>query len=548
MKKTVKLLSLFLAVILAVIPLCGCSSAELGYLDAAFKPIFDGGIFTGSEKMTIDMNSMLETALWEELFAGVIPAEELPDAIEIVADVKADFSELVCECDYDISLGTLASLGFKYIVEGDTLYFGDFKYKLDERIEKALAESFELTEEAFVAQNLLSVFKDIEYISFSMEDYENLMTLLMGMTGEMPEDDTELAEMEFVVELSSFLMENTLDYSKITLDFVKNLFAGYSTGLVSETETGYKIEADEGDLLQLLESFADYMTSNYDVLIDASTKLYEDIAELAKKEGKDELAAFIDQMLVAFEDAVIEADAASAALGAEPVDLFTPEQLEEAKRILKGTKFVSTLDIKDGGYVTSEKLDLIMQDIILATVESVSDITPAESIALTDLSGKNVVGVSELVMNAYAAATYAEYSTIEEMRITWNGTDGTAPVYGTLYMDESENEYALGLYDFHNIDGSMYLPMRRICERFGETVDWDAVNGKAYVVRGEEKIDMTGRIIGDRTFIKIRDFEKLGYFVDYKVDEAGKPWAILNCKDVLDEKLVALYGDVEAIG
>jgi len=114
------------------------------------------------------------------------------------------------------------------------------------------------------------------------------------------------------------------------------------------------------------------------------------------------------------------------------------------------------------------------------------------------------------------------------MSITWNGTEGTAQVYGTLLGDESGDKYALGLYDFHNIDGSMYLPMRRICERFGEVVDWDAVNGKAYVVRGEEKIDMTGVIIGDKTFIKIRDFEKLGYLVDYQVDENGAPWALIN--------------------
>ena len=543
MKKTVKLLSLILAVVIAVMPLIGCSSAELGYLEASFKPILDGGIFTGSEKMTIDVNAMFMQTLAQELLGDTIPMEEITDRIDITADVKADMSDLVCECDLDISLGALARVGFKYITEKDTVYIGNFEYELDERLEKVIGEALTSGEEVFTSQNYLSIFEGADYISYSIEDIEQLMALVSGLTDEAVADE-DTAAMETSVELSKLMMENTLDYSQMILEFVKDMFKGYTTGLVSETETGYKIEADAGDLLQMLENFVDYITANPDVIVDSTIKLYKSLAELAEKEGKEELVAFIEQTIATLEDSVVE----SGEYVSESVNLFTPEQLEEAEDMLKGTKFVSALDITDGGYTTTEKLDLVMQDMILVSVESVSDVTSAESIAVTDLSDKKVISISELFMRAVAAANYAEFSTIDEMRITWNGTEGTAKVYGTIYMDETDGEYALGLYDFHNIDGSMYLPMRRICERFGETVDWDAVNGKAYVVRGEEKIDMTGRIIGDRTFIKIRDFEKLGYFVDYKVDEAGKPWAILNCKDVLDEAVAALYGNVETIG
>lgn len=75
---------------------------------------------------------------------------------------------------------------------------------------------------------------------------------------------------------------------------------------------------------------------------------------------------------------------------------------------------------------------------------------------------------------------------------------------------------------FYIIDGRIYLPMRYIAESFGETVEWDGQARKAYVVRGNEKIDMSGIIYDGTTYIKIRDFEKLGYTVSYEEDEWGE--------------------------
>jgi hypothetical protein len=65
------------------------------------------------------------------------------------------------------------------------------------------------------------------------------------------------------------------------------------------------------------------------------------------------------------------------------------------------------------------------------------------------------------------------------------------------------------------IEDRVYLPLRYIGESFGEDVDWDNVNKKAYVIRGEETIDMTGVLVDSTTMIKIRDFEKLGYKIEY---------------------------------
>ena len=68
------------------------------------------------------------------------------------------------------------------------------------------------------------------------------------------------------------------------------------------------------------------------------------------------------------------------------------------------------------------------------------------------------------------------------------------------------------------IENRVYLPLRYIGETFGEEVYWDNDARKAYVMRGNEKIDMTGVIVESRTMVKVRDFEKLGYKITYSLD------------------------------
>ncbi len=68
------------------------------------------------------------------------------------------------------------------------------------------------------------------------------------------------------------------------------------------------------------------------------------------------------------------------------------------------------------------------------------------------------------------------------------------------------------------IENRVYLPLRYIGETFGEEVYWDNDARKAYVIRGNEKIDMTGVIVDSRTMVKVRDFEKLGYKITYTLD------------------------------
>jgi len=66
--------------------------------------------------------------------------------------------------------------------------------------------------------------------------------------------------------------------------------------------------------------------------------------------------------------------------------------------------------------------------------------------------------------------------------------------------------------------GALHLPIRTLCEWFAEEVEWDNSAKKAYVNRGGELTEMTGKLEGRVFFVRVRDFEKLGYTVDYEYD------------------------------
>lgn len=82
--------------------------------------------------------------------------------------------------------------------------------------------------------------------------------------------------------------------------------------------------------------------------------------------------------------------------------------------------------------------------------------------------------------------------------------------------EDSDYEYKYCSSKAELIDNSVYLPLRQLMENAGYEVSWDGEARKAYVTVDGEKIEMTGVIVNDRTYVKVRDFEKLGATVDYE--------------------------------
>lgn len=92
------------------------------------------------------------------------------------------------------------------------------------------------------------------------------------------------------------------------------------------------------------------------------------------------------------------------------------------------------------------------------------------------------------------------------------GEDDTMNLF-VLDKNETKGSYQV---DYEVNENNSYLPLRFISEALGEKVEWNQKEQKAYILQGDKKVAMTGRVVNNRTYVKVRDFEKLGYRVNYQ--------------------------------
>lgn len=208
----------------------------------------------------------------------------------------------------------------------------------------------------------------------------------------------------------------------------------------------------------------------------------------------------------------------SIADGFKDIDLDATAVIKD----LKGTKFVSTISKTKGGYSSAVTLDICYQNISMITVKSsatvvVKDVTPIS------ITGVYIDDISDI----WNKVEYQVNPVIEVIG-DWYDYEVSDDNSIVLRATRDNGNFEVDDYPFYIIEDRIYLPLRKICENFGEEVEWNAVESKAYIVRGSEKIDMTGVIKNDRTYIKIRDFEKLGYEVGYSEDGIMKTMTLVN--------------------
>ena len=86
------------------------------------------------------------------------------------------------------------------------------------------------------------------------------------------------------------------------------------------------------------------------------------------------------------------------------------------------------------------------------------------------------------------------------------------------FVRGEESIFANDGWDYFNYvisEDRLYLPLRSICEGLGEEVEWDGAAKQASVATENGSVPMSGMIVNDRTYIKVRDFEKLGYTITF---------------------------------
>ena len=472
-------ISILLAALMLLSVLTGCSPNELGYLDLSME-INNQTQYEFESLIQIEVSKFVSNA-------------DKDTKIDLSISGEANIEDLGSQyLNMDIMLkinGVENEKPIKLIVT-------DNKYYISKNV---LLEVLKLQDEfgsedysSMVVEKLLEELKDTEYILLA--DIENIF------------------DSGIKISRDGYSYTALLDSAK---EYLKAAFKNFDSQLIKKTSKGYAIELTSKSAADFIERLIKYIGKNKEQVFDETVKFadkmfdaavamsLEENTENEKEAAMEELKAMRYNFYDFIDEAVLL------------VESGEYKEIYGDFRDMFDRSYLKNEIYKDGGkYGQNVQGELIYEDFIIGNIKSNTVLTPktVKKVSVTEKS------ISLEEMGELYDSLEDRYNPVETIEISWNG-------YGSPEDNAEISEYrADGKYDWSYkpyviIENRVYLPLRYISETLGEEVQWDDVNKKAYVVRESEKIDMTGILSDNLTMVKVRDFEKLGYIVEFEQDE-----------------------------
>lgn len=451
-----KFLSLLLAALLSVTMLTGCGVNELGYLSLS-KEISKLTEFSFENSTQVELSKKLagESYNIDIKLTGEANLKKLDD-------MYLSFDMLLKVNDIEIKKP------IKFIIADNKLYLP--KTALIELIALEKLVDINKSSEKIIKELLNNDLKDVEYILLTeLDEYNNKIS------------NEELSE--------------------LAVNYITKAFKGFDSKLVTKTSKGYSFELNSENILVFLKSLFKYLAENKELVfnetIDYINKVYENLEiKDITDEQKQEIINEIEESRQEFYDFIDEA-----------VEALDSDEFADYVKLIKGSK------IKEEIYKSGSAYNQTISSAIVIEGENYLKLSSNTAIKPEAIEKKKVVGniiKSEELSELYNKAEN-KINPVKKMEFEWFSEGYEANVNKTRLEGNSSVDFQ----PYIIVEGRIYLPLRYICESFGEEVEWDNDNRKTYIIRGSEKIDMTGIIVDSKTMIKIRDFERLGYKVGY---------------------------------
>lgn len=504
-----KKLAALLCAVMCITAFTGCSKAELGYLQMGMDMLNNMEVCDASGKvnMELDVDAMKEYVAELSKAAGYTE-EETKESLEELETFSGKKSVVV---DYAMTMDmdTMAyNLNMDLEYNGTKYDMGDMHFSMSDGIyvsSKTVWGIYELTKE-FVEDKENSYLLDEDFAkelkaTLDEDKYISLLSMdEMGLTEE---------EMDEIVPEGGFS-----DLYDSVFEFYKNVLSGYTTDAVSEISGGYKIAVDGKTAAKLVVDLLDYIGNNPETIIDATTTYMLDVMKVMEV-PEEEAAAFKEEM------EAMKSDTADFKSTVDLVKVMFEQAVQEpvVSTVLEGIAYEATVTKSGAAYNAKEEFNVNNGSKSVFKVTSDSKIKastakivmPAESVSASDFEAK-LVALTE------------KYNPVTAVSILWGWEGDTEAM---LTAERAEASFLGGSDDtdfaeFVVEDGRVYLPLRVICETMGETVEWNNAEKIAYVVREDDKTAMKGILQDGTSFISVRDFEKLGYTVEYKTVDGLK--------------------------
>lgn len=456
-------LSLFIVGCMMVLTLTGCGTNELGYLNLS-KEISNITQYEFTSSTDLEISS---TVAGEDY--------NIKLDLEGTANIE-DLNSMYMNLDVILKVNDIGNeLPVNFVISDNKVYVS--KNAILEAVK--LQEKFDgTTENPKVIDALYNVeLKDTEYIMISdLNEYYN------------------------GVEYKS----NYKDMTDSALDYMTSAFKGFDSKLITKINNGYSIELTPESTFEFIERLVTYVSKNKALVFDETIEYIENIYDAISTqelEGVTEAdkQAVIEELEASRQDFYDFVD--------EAVIFIESEEFKSYEDMFNRSQIKEEIYKKGSTYVQNVQGELVFEDIIMGNLETSTEISPVD-VEIKQITGESIA-IDEL--EDLYNKTENKLNPVNKLELSWYAEDSSAEI--NKYRLDGKTEWDYQSYAL--IDERVYLPLRYIGESFGEEVDWDNTNKKAFVIRGSEKIDMTGVLIDNTTMVKVRDFEKLGYKIDY---------------------------------
>lgn len=464
-----KAISLLLIALMMVSMLTGCGANELGYLNLS-KEINNITEFKFTNKTQVEVSGTVVSGAVEGSGSG-----DYNLTLDFVGQANVeDLNSIYLDVDVMVKVNDMGNeLPIKLIIADNKVYVSKNAIVEAMNIGEKLNSTIENQK---VLDELVNVeLKDIEYLMLSdMSEYYN------GVEYKSSAED---------------LYENAYNY-------LVSAFKGFDSKLVAKTNNGFKIELTPEATFDFIERLVIYISDNKEMVFDETVKyienIYDDIA-ISEMEGVQDKQAVIDEIEASRQDFYDFMD--------EMLLVVKSEEFKAYEAMFDRSYINDEISKKGSSYVQNVEGELVFEDVIVGNFGSKSEITPTE-VTKTTFTGKSI---SAEDLEKLQTKVENRINPVNKIELSWYPNDYSASIYKYRLDGQSDWDYQ----DFALIEERVYLPLRYIGESFGEEVAWDNDAKKAYVIRGNERIDMTGVLVNNKTMVKIRDFEKLGYKIGY---------------------------------
>jgi Ca2+-binding EF-hand superfamily protein len=475
-----KWLSVLLIFLLAAVLLTGCNSAEKGFFNLS-KEGSNHKIYEETGEISIDIKQ-LPLEFTEDKEEDQLIAQQLLKGFSLTYKAEVDSEKQIMEltCYLKEKDANKEQRIFSFINVGNTGYINV----------RDLLQLIKIIGSPELYRQMGQAFGNAEYLSISNQELSNM---LQQMDAELEGDYFQsLLDMNYQKKQQAL-------YERLIEGLMQDVYDKYESGIVRKEGNKYIISMDAHGFVKLIRPFMAYTIDNIDSLGTFLKKTvnsleYEEFKMLGldpEEEGAylESIDAFVidvkdngSQYLVMLEEAAKEAE-------------------KIANDIFDGSKLIATFEkLGSTGYKSNMELNIAVKD-----PEQPKDGFAFELHQNDIVKVRDSIGVSAPVTDIISFTEFhkrlPKVMNIEVYDNYYSLSQGLLCEYEDMEVNVLDNE--------------TMVPMRQVAEAFDEKVGWDKKVRMGYIYRDNKKVYMSGIIINERLYVKVRAFEKMGYMVQW---------------------------------